>query len=359
MEWYIRAVRGLLHLLTLPCVAALTPGVASAEPWYDRPSCQAATQVTMGVDFDEVDAVLSKLERSRDLDDKACAVYNRALESEMRITIYGETPQTLAFREKHLKRMFGFAKAHAKYGARFRDLEIEARMRRVRVLFDGGQKTAAMGEARRTSKLLEAHGDSSTPTVDFVKGTMFSALGEANLLARTALWAAGVSGSADEGTRSLQKLLSSDTVYRHEATYVALHFAKEKAKDGANSPFGNPTMLARRLAKSFPSNPQFAYEYAQLLQGQESCDQALEITQPFVARLESNSGAWTPSIRAKVYLVSASCNLSTGDLAKAGRYRNLLAKQDFDDLQGELTALSRKLERAQSQVAASSERSGG
>lgn len=304
----------------------------------------------MGVDFERTDRVLSELEASRDLDDKACAIYLRALEAEMRSAIYNEVPETVEFRNRHLKRMLGFAKAHAKYGARFADLEIEARMRRVRVLFDTGEKTAAISEARRTSKLLEARAGAQSPTLDFVKGVMFGALGQANFLARTALWAAGISGSPEEGNRSMQRLMAGDSVYKHEAYCIAYYFALTRTEEGENSPLGSPTVIARFLAVKNPENPQFAYEYARMLYRNDQCGQAIEVVQPWVDQLSSDSDAWTQSIRAKTYYIASACNLAEGHVKKAVAFRDRFAAENFKDFAKLLSELSTKVDKAASQL---------
>ncbi|NJK88377.1 MAG: hypothetical protein HC923_02590 [Myxococcales bacterium] len=323
-------------LIVMPLSAARAAGDSS--PWYDRASCKEAMQIVMALDLDGSESAIRTLETDKDLDAKACGVYLRALLSEMLIAVHGSTPEQLRYREEHLKRMFGFAKAHAKYGVRYADLEVEARMRRVRTLFEQGNKTEALAEARRANKLLKARLERGTsPTVDFVQGIMYSALGQSGMLTRTLLGMAGLSGDPAEGYQALQRVYGGHSVYRDEALYLARHFAWDMRESG--SPFGDPLALGRTLVARHPTNGQFVYDQGRSLRLEGQCKEAMEIAQPIVRRIEENPGVWAPNLRSKTFFLAGRCLVELGQLERAKELREAMARQPKSDFSENLAAL--------------------
>lgn len=136
--------------------AILCPLAAGAEgvPWYDRPSCHEANDLFLSLEAEKADEAARKLEASKDLDDLACALWIRVSFSEFQVGLFGKNPENLNQRKKVLTRLFGFAKANKGKGPRFADLELEARLRRTRILNEEGQRTQALDELKQLQKLV-------------------------------------------------------------------------------------------------------------------------------------------------------------------------------------------------------------
>jgi hypothetical protein len=154
--------------------------------------------------------------------------------------------------------MFAFSRANQRMGTRIADLEMEARMRRVRVLLDLDQRTDALKEIKRVKTLLEARKGEPTPTVKYVRGITGLAVGGAAWPLRTLLALAGIDGDADRGRAVLLEVTRGSTVYRFDALYL-MHYFAEESPGGTN---GSPLQYSGPLSDLFPSNPQLAYDYA-------------------------------------------------------------------------------------------------
>ncbi len=346
-SWVLMAVmRKVSWSVALGALLSLSSAVGHAgQPWYERSSCQAAMQTVMSLELDATEQQITALERSRDLDDKACGVYLRTTQSEMLIAVHGTTDATRAHRDKHLKRMYAFAKAHAKYGQRFADLEMEARMRRVRVLFDDGDTTDAIQEARRANRALkERLKKGRTPTVDFVQGIMYSALGQSGMLTRSLLSLAGLGGDPSEGYAALKRVYRGESVYRDEALYLARHFAYDMAED---SPFGDALDLGEMLVAKYPTNGQFVFDQTRSLWMRKKCDRAVSTVTPSLERIAETPDLWAPNLRAKLFYVASRCSLKLGDVAHARTYCDSMAAQAKNDYSDRVEPLKKEVAAAE------------
>lgn len=268
------------RLSYLPLALVFVTGSASAaEPWYRRTTCENAAKAVLSGDFAAADDRLGRLEASRDPDDQACAVWLHLLYAEIQLGLGGKLPALIQNRDRRLKNIYGFSKAHAKYAARFADLEIEARMKRVRFLAEDGKRSDALKEAKRSQTLLEQRlSKKAEPSV-----TLEYSIGSSNLAVAFASWPvrmviklSGVSGDGELGAKKLKELYQGDTVYRYEAAYLLHSFATERPGDI----LGSPVQYAEFLARQFPNNPQFLYEYAEALWVEKNCSLAMKTLKP-------------------------------------------------------------------------------
>lgn len=299
-----------LVLATLTAAPALAQGV----PWYERPTCQDAVETMMGGEPAQAEAKLARLERGPDLDDVACALWARGAWSEFQISMYGKTPELLAGRKKALSRMFGFAKANKAKGVRFGDLELEARLRRVRVLNEEGQRTQSLDELKQLEKLIVERGNADvTPALDYAVGMLNAALSSPGWAARALLSVVGMSTDPAEAAKRLHALIDGKSVYRWDASYVAQYFGGEiGTKD-----FRETSAYLRPLAQKFPKNPLFAYEMSRLAIIAEQGDAAQAAIAPTLAELDKAPTSWGPPVRARVLWAAGRAALLRGDKAAA------------------------------------------
>ena len=317
------------------------PAFAAPEPWYARAGCHAALEEVLTGDAQAAEAALRPLEKSRDADNVACAVYLRAVEADLDRAIGDGSERQ---RDRALRRMLGFAKAHAKYGPRFADLEIDARMRRVRALFERDDKTAALREARRVNDLLDERRGASSPTLDFARGAMYSALGQAGDVARWFLGMAGLGGDPKDGYRALRRLTEGSSVYRAEALQLARQFAADADDTTA---LGDAVALGERLVALYPMNPQYAYDHAYGLLKKGQPDRALDVLGPHLKAIEAAPDRWAPTMRAKLHYVASRAALKAGAVASARAHRDAMAQVAPNDYASRLPGLTRAVERAE------------
>lgn len=323
---------------------------AGPQPWYERAGCLEAADAVANVRLTEAEEAIRALEKSRDADDVACSVYLRVLLADVNLAVHGETDRYLGERDRYIGRMFGFAKAHARFGARFADLEMEARMRRVRVLFERDDEMGAVGEARRAHRLLRARSKGpSSPTVEFVRGAMYSALGQAGTLGRMLLGMAGISGDPDEGYRSLMRVAAGDSVYRMEGLHLARQFAADLGDEDARTPLGSALDLGDRLVVQSSGNPQYAYDHAYTLLRRGEAGRGLDVLTPHLERLRADRDAWAPTMRAKLHYLATRCALGMGEVDTARAHRDAMASLGPNDYSGRLAGLTTALERAERQ----------
>jgi hypothetical protein len=319
---------------------------AETQPWHARTSCIEAVEMVAANRFDEVEEVLRRFERSADPDDRACAVYARVFMAENLLSIHGDEQEWLANRDRHLKRMLVFAKTHARFGARFADFEMEARMRRTRLLFEQGNKTSAVKEIRRTNSLLKARlPEDHSDTVDFVQGVTYTIFGQTGFLARTLMSMAGIGGSPDAGHRSLRQLSSQPGAYRAEAMYLSHHFAYEDDGDQKDErPFGSPVETARRLVEEYPTNPQYRYEYAKILRKKDRPDEAYDALKPALEAIKADPSTWAAEMRAKLFYKATQCAIDVGSASQAAMHRDDLADQRRSNFEGKLQRLDSRIQ---------------
>lgn len=323
-------------------VLLAAPAAQAAEPWYQRSSCENAAKAVLSGDFEAANARLGRLEASRDPDDQACAVWLHLLYAEIQLGLGGKLPALIQNRDKRLKNIYGFSKAHAKYAARFADLEIEARMKRVRFLAEDGKRGDALKEAKRSQTLLEQRlAKKAEPSV-----TLEYSIGSSNLAVAFASWPvrmviklSGISGDEELGAKKLKALFQGDTVYRYEAAYLLHSFAVERPGDV----LGSPVQYAEFLARQFPNNPQFLYEYAEALWTEKNCALAMQTLKPVQEVLAGEPGKWSSRIRGKIYLMSGRCALDLGRRDEARRFADLARSQRVDEIEEKLEDLLSKL----------------
>ncbi len=314
----------------------------AAEPWYRRASCEGAAKAVLSGDFKAADDRLGRLEAQRDPDDQACAVWLHLLYAEIQLGLGGKLPALIENRDRRLKNIYGFSKAHAKYAARFADLEIEARMKRVRYLAEDGKRSDALKEAKRSQTMLDQRlSKKAEPSI-----TLEYSIGSSNLAVAFASWPvrmviklAGVPGDGELGAKKLRELYKGDTVYRYEAAYLLHSFAVERPGDI----LGSPVQYAEFLAREFSSNPQFLYEYAEALWVEKNSALAMQTLKPVQDVLAGEPGKWSSRIRGKIYLMSGRCALDLGRRDEARRFADLARAQRVDEIEEKLEDLLSKL----------------
>ena len=320
---------------TLSLTAAL---VASDDgPFYTRTACKEALAVVMAADTDKTKETLETLAKSKDLEDKACAVWLELPLNEIEMSLEGNGKGLPKRRERRLMRLFKFSKKFGRRRAHFAMLELEARMRRVRLLVKQGERVNALKEARRVERMLEQVGRRPNPTVDYVTGVTRLAISQAAFPLRWLLGMAGVSGDEKKGRRLLEKLAAGDTVYAGDANYILHHFAHE------NKDWPAAVRYGAKLTERFPDNPQFAYEYARALFASKKYDEIFATTAPFMARLQEDSNAWSGRIRKKLYFINAKASYEVGKKDDAKRLATLASEQRYGGLVEETNKLLKKL----------------
>lgn len=327
----LRAVRS--PVLLTPLLLSSAPALAD-QPWHERASCRAVVEASFGADFAAAERQLSALEATRDLDDTACALWARTSLAEFQIAVLGKTPANLAGRRKAISRLFGFAKANGGKGVRFADLELEARMRRVRVLVEEGNRSAGLDEGKQLQKMLEGR-PRSTPTIVFVEGTLNGALASTGWAARAALSVVGLGSDGETAAKALHSLGDGDSIYKWDALYMARHFAEGVGEEH----FRKPSTYSRTLLDRFPENPQLAYELARDLYSEKRVAEARKAVAQTITRLDANPGSWSPRMRAKLLWIAGRTALETGDKPEAQRRGQLAAAQKAEEMKDEIEDL--------------------
>jgi hypothetical protein len=303
----------------------------SAGPWYENKDCIAALEQVLAIDFDGAEPKIRAFEKSRDTDDQACGVWLRVSLAEAQLAVGGRLPALLDNRERMLKRMYGFSKAKRGVAVRFADLEIEARLRRVRVLLDKEDRGEALKEIRYADELREKRGEKDmNATLRYSRGVTNMAVGGSSFALRTVMRLAGVKGDADVGRADLRALEQSGTVYKYDALYLQAYFAGE---DGAS-------VYSGRLAAAFPTNPQFGYEHALHLYREKKVEQAFGVATRYALELEKKPAAYSNQVRASLFWISGRCAKDLGKRELAERYRALAVAQKFPPLEDEIEDLS-------------------
>lgn len=324
-------------ILTSLSLAAALVSSPDDGPFYARSSCNEALQVVMSADAEKTKGLLAKLSASSDLEDKACAVWLELPLNEVEMSLNGSGKGLPERREKRLLRLFKFSKVFGKRRRHFAMLEVEARMRRVRLLVAKGERVNALSEARRVERMLDRVPDRSNPTVSYVKGVTRLAVSQSGLPLRMLLGMAGVPGNEKQGRRLLEELARGDTVYAGDATYILHHFAHE------NKDLEQSLTYGQMLVERFPHNPQFAYEYGKALYDAKKFKDLMALTAPFRAKLDENRALWTDRIRKKIYFISARAALALGQKEDAKRWATLASEQDYGGLVAETESLLKQL----------------
>lgn len=324
-------------LPSLAFVALLSAAPHTSQPWYVRPTCKAAVDTVMAVRLQDAEKRISRLEKG-DVEDRACAAWARVTMAETQIAAGGRMPALMKNRERRLLQLFKFAKRHRNH-QHLADLAIEARIRRVRVLLDKGERTKALEESQLAEKLLERRGKASNPTLDYTRGVTNMAVSQSGWALKTLLSVAGVSGDASRGREALEALATSGTVYEADAQYVR-HFFAVQSKSEEN---GDPAALMKTLVDRYPSNPQLVYEYAMDLWRAKKCDVAFEAVSPTIQRIDADPGQFSNMVRAKLYWIGGACAADIGKRDLARRYAKMAEQQKFEPLAERIQELSSAL----------------
>lgn len=302
---------------------ASAPGTG---PWYERPACRDAAATVMRVELDAAKKKFEALDRG-DLEDRACAVWTRAMLAETELAVGGKRPELLEARRKSLFALFSFAKKNRRV-PHLADLAIEARVRRVRVLLDDGEKKRAFDETRGAAKMLEGRKGASNPTLDYARGVTNTALSQSGMGLRLLSSVAGFAGDADAGRKALTALAEGNSVYWSDAQYVR-HFFSVDSPAPEN---GRPVELMKRLVEAFPTNPQLASEYANDLYAEKRYAEALAFIAPLTQRLDRHPSLWSNHMRAKLYWVSGRCAAKLGKKDEAARWAKQADAQRSDTM---------------------------
>lgn len=317
-------------------VSVAIPAAASPQPWYERQSCRTAAELAFSTDFDGAAKKLAQLEATRDLDDQACALWVRASYAELQIAVLGDEPKLLNERKRALSRLYGFAKANRAKAARFADLELEARLRRVRVLLSDGQQSSALKESKLVQQMVaDRPAAPRTPTLDYVDGVLNAALASPGWAARTFLSLAGLGADKKLGAKALNHLADGNSLYRWDAMYVAHHFSVEVEDAG----FRTPSSYSRPLVERFPQNPQFVFDLAKDLWREKKFAESQKIAAPAVTKLDGSPALWSSKIRAKLYWISGRSALDGGNRTDAKKHAQLARAQNFEQLADQIDDL--------------------
>jgi hypothetical protein len=326
----------LTALLALASVTA-TPGTS---PWFADPGCVAALR--SAVEGSDAEALVARtaLARRGDLAGLACSVWLELPRDEVELALEGPNDALNERRTKRLGRLFGFSKRFGRQDPSFAALELEARMRRVRLLVDIGDRTEGLAEARRVQKMLAAaRKDTQHPSVVYVAGVIDLAVSSANLPLRLLLGMAGIEGDVDRGRRGLESLVDGDTVYAADALFLLAHF--ERAREGLGTP--RALVYAERLSKRYPSNPQFAFDHAEDLIAAGRAKEVGPLLAPFRARLDASPEAWSPLVRAKLHWALGHAAFASGDRPGAAERLRLARSQAVPAMGDRLEDLAERL----------------
>lgn len=316
--------------------AALLPGAALAAPWYDQPECAAALTTINRGELAPAKAAIAKLRRAKDPAKIACGVWLEMPLSEVEAASQGKSATLDARVEKRLGLLMKFARHFGPRDPSFADLELEARLRRIRILAKKGERMALLKEARRVKAMLDKRKTGPrTATVDYAEGVLNLALSDMSWAVRQALSLAGLSGTRAVGVAKLKAVAKHGSVYESYARYLLRHFSKgDKAEELKQS-----TATFRR----FPDSPLFAYDYGLDLRDAGRCKDALSALAPLRAELTANPKKWSSQVRARLYWMNARCAADTGDLKTARADLALAEAQGFDHVKGRVDALKAEL----------------
>ena len=324
-----------LALVTVSAVEA-----APSEHWYARPECRSAYATLMTAELDAAREKIAQLHRSPDLELRACGVWLEIPQCEIELSLEGESDALIARRGRRLERLFKFAMRHGRRRPHLLDLAIEARMRRVRLMAETGDRPGALGEARKVEKMLAARADQPpTPTRSYARGLTNLAVSQSGWALRVLLKMAGIGGDEAQGRRLLESLAEGNTVYQADALFVLHHFARKgSAPDTvATERYGT------RLARAYGQNPQFLFNRAVDQYQTGRCTEALATLAPARSRLNAKPRLWSARVRKKVYWLTGRCALDTGDKPLAQESLGRASQEQYGGYAEELALLLRDL----------------
>lgn len=313
---------------------------AAPTPWYAHAECKAAHREVMTLEISRVEVVIDRLKRHRDIELRACGYWLEIPRSTAELVLRGKRKISPEDHERRLKILHAFGMRFGKKRPHLRDLAIEARMRRVRLLLETGKKTDALEEARRVEKMLASRAQKpTTASRTYVRGAIDLVVGESAWPVRTLLSMAGVEGDSKRGRTLLESLAKEDTVYRSEAGSVLYHFARENH----GSRHARTQRYGRMLAAEFPENPQFGFDHGVDLVRLGKPAQALQRIEPAYRRLLKEPELWTSRLRKRIEWLTARAAFDCGQSKLAHEARTRAEKERYGGYKNELDILSKDM----------------
>lgn len=326
--------------LALALLTASSFGAGSPGPWYARQACRKAYGTVMSAEVNAARSTLARLQRSPDLELRACGMWLEVPLCEIEMALEGESEALTARRRRRLERLFKFAMRYGRRRPHLLDLAIEARMRRVRLLVESGEQATALGEARKVEKMLASRADlPSTPTRRYTRGLTDLAVSQSGWALRVLLGMAGIGGDAARGRRLLESLADGDSVYQGDALFVLHHFARKGSRPDA----ARTERYGGKLVRAFAQNPQFLFNRAVDQYETGRCADALATLAPVRSRLNEDPRLWSARVRKKVYWLTGRCALDTGDKPLAQKSLGLASREKYGGYAEELALLQRDL----------------
>lgn len=300
--------------------AVLLPAASAAaapteeRPWYAHPECLRAQGEVVGRDAARALAAIQALEKSPSVELQACAHWLMIPLGVNELVFQGKSAALHLRTEARLEALFRFA---MKYGRRYphlRDLAIEARMRRVRLLIEMKERDRAIKEAQSVEKMLASRAQApQTPSWQYARGATDVAIGSTSWPLRVLASAAGIKGDAERGVRLLNELKATNTVYRAEALDV-LHFFAEQDEE---KPSARTLSLVAERARALPNSAYYALDLAESLAAVGRWAEAEKALANVRGVLTESPDEWTPRLRRRIYYVMARCAAERADLATA------------------------------------------
>ena len=313
---------------------------AEPVPWYARDECRMAYSTVMSADLAAGQSAISQLQHSADLELRTCGIWLELPLCEIEMALEGESPALTERRNERLEKLFKFAMHYGPRRPYLLDLAIEARMRRIRLMVDRGDKGGALGEARKVEKMLESRKDAPpNATRDYSRGVTLLAVSRAAWGLQALLRMAGVRGDRKRGEELLEALAEGHTVYQADALFLLYHFARQNDKPGDQG----VDRYGAKLILAYGQNPQFLFDRAVDQFRAGHCIDALATLQPARSRLHDNPKLWTARVRKKVYWLTGRCALDTGDKPLAKKSLGLASQEKFGGYAEEVEILQRDL----------------
>lgn len=271
---------------------SLTSG--ATEPWYARAECQAGLREVHSQELQRARQAIDALYRSADDELKLCALWLEIPLGNAELVLEGRSESLFERREDRLRALHGAAQRFGRGRSHWVDVAVEARMRRIQLLAQKGERTESVTEARRVLRQLERReGAPPSPSRSYARGAIDLAVGQATWALRMLLSAAGISGDPEAGQRALEELAASDTVYASEALLLLRQLSKDSR--GADAP--QTLRYGAQLVARFPESPQFAMDHAADLLAAGRVADAGKVLAPFERRLQVDPELWSGRVR--------------------------------------------------------------
>ncbi|MBK8012938.1 MAG: hypothetical protein IPK13_16480 [Deltaproteobacteria bacterium] len=310
--------------------------------WYAHPDCLRAQGEVVGRDATQAMAAIQALEKSPSVELQACAHWLMIPFGVNELVFQGKSPALHLRTEARLEALFRFAMKHAREYPHLRDLAIEARMRRVRLLIEMKERDRAVKEAKLVEKMLASRAASpQTPSWQYARGATDLAIGSTSWPLRVLASAAGIKGDAERGYRLLNGLKATNTVYRAEALDV-LHFFAEQDEE---KPSARTLALVAERARALPKSAYYALDLAESWAALGRWDEAEQALASVRGVLAESPDAWSPRLRRRIYYVMARCAAEREDFATAQAELSRASKEQWGGYAEMIAALQVELDR--------------